>query len=30
MLIGLLVNPRSPDAETQSKGLQAAARDQYC
>ncbi len=25
-LIGLLVNPRSPDAEAQSKGLQAAAR----
>jgi putative ABC transport system substrate-binding protein len=26
VLIGLLVNPRSPDSEAQSKGLQAAAR----
>jgi ABC-type uncharacterized transport system substrate-binding protein len=25
-LMGLLVNPRSPDSEAQSKGLQAAAR----
>ena len=27
-LMGLLVNPRSPDSEAQSKGLRAAARAQ--